>query len=102
MDYNGIEFSANEIQEYKQSCINKIFAILGIYEDCEKINDYSGYTTYVKRLTREFNGIYNMFGIVNFLSLVGILKDMQVSDNLTHADVKQLVFHCISLVKRAR
>ena len=70
MDFNGINFSDKEIQEYKQSVINKLFAILGIFEDCEAINDYSGYTAYIKRLTREFNGLYNMFGIVNFLSVV--------------------------------
>ena len=93
MDFNGIEFSDKEIQEYKQSVINKLFAILGIFEDCEAINDYSGYTAYIKRLTREFNGLYNMFGIVNFLSVVSILE---------HSEVKRLVFHCISLVKKAR
>lgn len=88
MDYNGIEFSEKEIQEYKQSVINKLFAILGIYEDCEVINDYSGYTAYVKRLTREFNGLYNMFGIVNFLSVVSILEGSQVP--IEHSEVKQL------------
>ena len=102
MDYNGIEFSANEIQEYKQSVINKIFAILGIYEDCEKINDFTGYTTYIKRLTKEFNGVYDMFGVVNFLSLVGVLEGMKVPVDMNHTEVKRLVFHCISLVKKAR
>ena len=100
MDFNGINFSEKEIQEYKQSVINKLFAILGIFEDCEAINDYSGYTAYIKRLTREFNGLYNMFGIVNFLSVVSILEGSQVP--IEHSEVKQLVFHCISLVKKAR
>lgn len=100
MDYNGIEFSDKEIQEYKQSVINKLFAILGIFEDCEIINDYSGYTTYIRRLAREFNGLYDMFGIVNFLSIVSILDGMKVP--IEHSEVKQLVFHCISLVKKAR
>ena len=100
MDYNGIVFSDEEIQEYKQYLINKIFAILGIYEDCDNIQDFTGYTTYISRLTREFNGIYNMFGIINFLSIVSILEGMKVP--ITHAEVKQLVFHCISLVKKAR
>lgn len=100
MDFNGIEFSDKEIQEHKQFVINKIFAILGIFEDCDAINDYTGYTTYVRRLTREFNGLYNMFGIVNFLSIVSVLEGMQVP--IEHSEVKQLVFHCISLVKKAR
>lgn len=100
MDYNGIEFSDKEIQEYKQSVINKLFAILGIFEDCEIINDYSGYTTYIRRLAREFNGLYDMFGIVNFLSIVSVLEGMKVP--IEHSEVKQLVFHCISLVKKAR
>ena len=97
MDFNGINFSDKEIQEYKQSVINKLFAIL---EDCEAINDYSGYTAYIKRLTREFNGLYNMFGIVSFLSVVSILEGSQVP--IEHSEVKRLVFHCISLVKKAR
>lgn len=100
MDFNGIEFSDKEIQEYKQSVINKLFAILGIFEDCEIINDYSGCTTYIRRLAREFNGLYDMFGIVNFLSVVSVLESMQVP--IEHSEVKQLVFHCISLVKKAR
>ena len=100
MEFNGIEFSDKEIQEYKQSVINKLFAILGIFEDGETINDYSGYTTYTKRLAREFNGLYDMFGIVNFLSIVSILEGMKVP--IEHSEVKQLVFHCISLVKKAR
>ena len=87
MDFNGINFSDKEIQEYKQSVINKLFAILGIFEDCEAINDYSGYTAY-------------MFGIVNFLSVVSILEGSQVP--IEHSEVKRLVFHCISLVKKAR
>lgn len=100
MDFNGIEFSDKEIQEYKQSVINKLFAILEIFEDCEAINDYSGYTTYTKRLARELNGLYDIFGIVNFLSIVSILEGMKVP--IEHSEVKQLVFHCISLVKKAR
>ena len=91
MDFNGIEFSDKEIQEYKQSVI---------FEDCEAINDYSGYTTYTKRLARELNGLYDIFGIVNFLSIVSILDGMKVP--IEHSEVKQLVFHCISLVKKAR
>lgn len=100
MDYNGIVFSDEEIQKYKESLINKIFAILGIYEDCDDIGDFTGYTTYISRLTREFNGIYSMFGIINFLSIVSILEGMKVP--ITHVEVKRLVFHCISLVKKAR
>lgn len=100
MDFNGIEFSDKEIQEYKQSVINKLFAILGIFEDCEAINDYSGYTTYTRRLARELNGLYDIFGIVNFLSIVSILEGMKVP--IEHSEVKRLVFHCISLVKKAR
>lgn len=99
MDFNGIKFSDKEIQEYKQFVINKLFAILGIFEDCDTINDYTGYTTYIKRLTREFNGLYNMFGIKDFLSIVSVLEGMQVP--IEHSEVKQLVFHCISLVKKA-
>ena len=99
-DSQTCDFSDKEIQEYKQSVINKLFAILGIFEDCEAINDYSGYTAYIKRLTREFNGLYNMFGIVNFLSVVSILEGSQVP--IEHSEVKRIVFHCISLVKKAR
>ena len=95
-----IKLSEDDIAYYNKRSINKLFAILGIFEDCEAINDYSGYTAYIKRLTREFNGLYNMFGIVNFLSVVSILEGSQVP--IEHSEVKQLVFHCISLVKKAR
>ena len=93
MDFNGINFSDKEIQEYKQSVINKLVAILGIFEDCEAINDYSGYTAYIKRLTREFNGLYNMFGIVNFLSVVSQISFYLASNFVLFRQV--LIFYSI-------
>ena len=100
MDFNGIEFSDKEIQEYKQSVINKLFAILGIFEECEESGDMSPFHSYLDRLIIEFRGIKDIFDICTFVSIVAILDGLRKEEQLNHKKVKSIVFHCISLVKK--
>lgn len=60
----------------------------------------SSFYSYLDRLIIEFNGVKNIFDITLFMSIVGILDGMMNKQNLTHKEVKSLVFHCISIVKK--
>lgn len=60
----------------------------------------STFNSYLDRLIIEFNGIKDIFDITIFMSIVGILNGMRSKDNLTHREVKSLVFHCISIIKK--
>lgn len=100
--FNNICFTDEQIDGYKELAINKIFAALGIYEDCVSQNDLSGYYRYLNRICTEFDGIYSMFGINTYLQLVGILQGMIKDEEPDHKTVKSLVFHCISIIKKAR
>lgn len=104
MEYNinGVVLTEQEILDYKTSCIDKVFAILCTYESCQKINDYSGYYTYIDRICIEFNGIYDILGSNAYLSLVGILRGMQIETELTHKRVKSMTFNCISLIEKSK
>ena len=101
MDYkfNDISFTQTEIEEYCKIVVNKLFAILGIFEDCQLKSDFDSYYSYLNRLCTELNGLYAMFGIRKFLSIVSVLSGMHEDLAPTHAGVKSLVFHCISIVK---
>lgn len=101
-EHNGITFTENEVTAYKKTVINKIYAALAIFEDCEKVNDYSAFYTYLNRICTEFTGVYNMFGASLYITIVAILDGMSTNKNLTHKEVKSLVFHCISTVNKAR
>jgi len=84
---------------YTDRCINRLFAILGIYEDCQTKNDFTSYKLYLDRLIVEFDGCYELFRTDVFISMVGVLEGMRNRD-LSHKEVKSLVFHLISLVKK--
>lgn len=58
------------------------------------------FNSYLDRLIIEFDGIKDIFDITIFISIVGILSGMRNKKNLTHKEVKSLVFHCISIVKK--
>jgi len=102
MDYNfnDIQFSKAEVEEYQKNVVNKIFAVLGIYEDCQSKSDFESYYAYLGRLCTELNGLYQMFGSKVFLSVASVLCGMKEDDAPTHSTVKSLVFHCISVVKK--
>lgn len=95
-----LKLSEDEAAYYSQKSINKLFAILGIFEECEEDNDMSTFHTYLDRLILEFSGVKDVFDICTFISIVGILSGLRDKEQLTHKEVKSIVFHCISLVKK--
>lgn len=94
------ELSDNDLASFLNSCINRFFAILGIYEDCERVGNYSSFYTYIDRLCVELSGCYSLFRLDIFISLLGLLQGLKDKENLNHQEVKSIVFHCISLIKR--
>lgn len=99
---NGIEISNEELNKYYDKLINKIFAILGVYEDCEKESDFSNYVVYIDRVLTELVGGYYLMNSEEFLSLYNILLGIKSSDNFNHKKIKSIVFHCISVVKKMK
>ena len=105
MDYSiigGVILNNEQIDKYLDSLINKIFAILGIYEDCEKINNFKNYLSYVNIIIIEVKGFYKFSNAENFLSLISILNGMTLLDEMKHGTVKSLTFHCISIIKKVK
>ena len=98
---NKISLSDSERKKYIDFSINRVYAILGIYEDCELDNNFESYYKYTKRLVTEFVGAYNLLDIEQFLSLVNIIRGMSELKELSHSDVKYITFHCISILKKA-
>ena len=98
--FNNIQFTDDDIQYYTDRSVNKLYATLCVFEDCEKKSDYETYHIYLKRLITEFTGIYNIFDVNVFLSIIGILNGMILEEEPKHKDVKSLIFHCISLLKK--
>lgn len=95
-----VSFSSDEIQQYKSKLINKCFAILGIYEDCDNNKSYMPYLTYLDRVKIEFIGFNNNVNNIYLVSIVNILTGMQDTERLCHKDVKSLVFHIISIIQK--
>lgn len=102
MHFNNskVSFSNEEIQQYKSKLINKCFAILGIYEDCDNNKSYMPYLTYLDRVKIEFIGFNDNVNNIHLVSIVNILTGMQDVERLCHKDVKSLVFHIISIVQK--
>lgn len=103
MEYKNdqILLDESEKRRYIDFVINRIYAILGVYEDCESDNNFDNYYRYTKRLIVEFIGAYKILKIEQFLSLISIITGMSESKNLNHSDVKSITFHCISILKKA-
>lgn len=101
MDYK-IEIKKEELNEYLDKLINKTFAILGVYEDCDKKESYNDYFTYLDRLCLELKGCSSSLEMDKFLSLYNVLIGMANSDIMEHKKVKSLVFYCISVIKKMR
>lgn len=101
MDYkiHDVIISQDDMNAYLEKLINKLYAMLPIYEDCTNDNDYQSFTVYVKRLMVEISGMYSVLGTHKFLTLVNILTGMSESTGLSHDEVKSLTFYCISLIK---
>lgn len=99
-DFYGTKISSKEFEEYREGCINKLFAILPIFEECSKSSDLTGYYTYLNRVVFELSGVNKVFGANAFLTIIGILTSMMEDKNPTKKVVKALTFHCISVLKK--
>lgn len=105
------KLSKEDLNSFLDSLINKIFAILAIYEDCEKLNEYSTLSFYMLRVSSEIKGFSKIMKINSFISLCSILEDIREKISLkelgdlkciNHDEVKSLIFHCISIVKKEK
>ena len=67
------EISQAELIDYLNTVINRLFAVLGIYEDCSESNDMTNYHIYLERVITEMSGGYENLGLENFLQLVNVL-----------------------------
>lgn len=100
MDYNGrVIYTTDELNKYKRKLVDKIFAILGIYEDCQDSNDYSSYNNYVERVKIELIGFSRRSENVELITIVNLLAGIQDSETINHKTVKSLVFHIISMIQ---
>lgn len=97
----NVNLTEKDVENYRKYCVNRIFAILGIFEDCQKTGNMETLNTYLNRLITEFTGVSSVFNMTTLIPVVGILQGMKESENLQHKEVKSLVFHCISIVKKA-
>lgn len=97
---NRIVMTNNEFNEYKSKLINKCFAILGIYEDCEKYNVFTSYISYIDRIKFELVGLHKNMEYIQLISIINILTGMQEIDSINHKQVKSLVFHIISTIQK--
>lgn len=111
LNFNGCKISKDEFNSFLDTLINKVFAILAIYEDCEECNDYSMLSLYVLRVSSEIRGFSRLMNINSFISLSSIIEDMREKislkelnkiENFGHKQVKFLVFHCISIIKKEK
>lgn len=102
MEYskNGVVFTPEELSICINKMINKVFAILGIYEDCEKISDFNTYKTYVQRVIVEMVGFSRNYPHPTLLSLVNLLTGIISIEAPTHKQVKSITFHTISSLKK--
>lgn len=89
-----------KINEYFKYSVNRIYAILGMYED---ENDFKNLHCYLRRLIIEFKGIIDLYDGKEFISLINILNGIDNNlESLNHSEIKSLVFHCISLLKKIK
>lgn len=110
---NEVEISVEDFNSYMEQIVNRIFKILGIYENCDEINNFETFDTYVFRVISEIRGFSELVDTSTFISLSSLLTDLKTKvheDSLkevknrtyNHKAVKSIVFHCISLVKREK
>lgn len=99
---NEVEVPVSTYNSYIRQCINKIFKILPIYEDCEEQNDFKYFTSYLDKLIVMFIGSEILFNQRDFIDLISILKGLQKVDNLNKNKIKSIVFHCINMLDRLK
>lgn len=110
---NEVTVNNEDFNRYIDGLIGKIFAILGVYEDCAELECYDIFDSYIFRVICELRGFYRLTNSLSFLSLSSILEDLHskvmedskknIDDReFTHKRVKSLIFHCISIVKKEK
>lgn len=104
MDYENkkIIYTYREQEWYRKQMINKCFAVLGIYEDCLKINDFNSYLSYINRLQIEFVGYHKITNLNSIMSIINILSGMSCINELSHKQIKSFVFHMISIIEKLK
>ncbi|MGL5767087.1 MAG: hypothetical protein ACRCX8_15740 [Sarcina sp.] len=79
----------------KEKMIDQLFKVLPLFEANNKL----GFEKYLTRITNEFSGLDDN----EYLdSIIANLKGIKANhESFTHEEVKSIVFHMISLVKKA-
>lgn len=99
---NEVEVPISTYNSYIRRCINKIFKILPIYEECESQNNFDFYVSYLDKLIVMFTGSEILFNQKDFIDLVSIFKGLQIPNNYNKEQVKSIVFHCIDILDRLK
>ena len=93
--------SEEEIDNYFNKIIGKIFACLKIYE--KSTDDYEQLSTYIEHLILEFQGFNDLIEAENFISLVSTLNGINKNlSTINHKEMKSNIFYCIDAVKKGR
>lgn len=101
------KFSANLISKetyckFLSELVNKIFKILPLYEEAEKVNNFDNYYIYIDKLIIMLKGCEDLLLDTNFFELISILEGMRQISDLTQRKTKSLVFHCIDIVNKIK
>lgn len=99
-DIKNVNISSKDLDKYLDSLINRVFAILGVYEDCTKLGNFENYSIYLDRVLIELKGFSELVDTKDFISLYNILYGLMCLEDLGHKKVKSIVFHCISVIKK--
>lgn len=106
---NEKSIDKEQYNSYLDGMIGKVFAILGVYEDCAQLNSFEIFDTYTYRVMCELRGFYELTNSTSFISLSSILGDIrtqvlkkETDGEFCHKRVRSLVFHCISIIKKER
>lgn len=91
---------SEKINEYFKYSINRVYALLGMYEDNQ---DFKDIHCYLRRIIIEFKGLTGLYDEKEIISLINILNGIEDNiEELNHSEMKSLVFHCISILKKMR
>lgn len=101
-DIYDAEISQEELISYLNTVVNRLFAILGIYEDCVISGDMHNYDVYVDRVILEMAGGYKNIGVASFLQIANILSGLKDDEKVNHKKVKSTIFHCISVINKIK
>ena len=87
-------------ETYVNTLINRVFAVLGVFEDSVQKSNYDNFSSYLDRVCTEIYGCYVNTSNDKFLSIYNLLTGIQKEALHTHKHIKSIVFHCISMIKQ--